>query len=93
MKQVRFDFERIGSMEDFYTVARRELELPEHFGANLDALWDCLTGDISLPVSVQFVHLSMNQLETFEKLIQLLEDVAAELGDDFLFAYYLRPVL
>ncbi len=92
MKQVKFDFERIGTVDDFYLVAKRELELPEHFGKNLDALWDSLTGDIALPVSVQFVNLSMTQLETFEKIISLFEEAAEELGDDFSFEYYLKPI-
>lgn len=92
MKQVKFDFERIGTVDDFYVVAARELGLPDHFGKNLDALWDSLTGDIVLPVSIQFVNLSMAQLETFEKLIGLFEEAAEELGDDFTFEYYLKPM-
>ncbi len=92
MKQVKFDFERIGTMEDFYLVAKRELELTEHFGKNLDALWDSITGDIALPLSVQFVNLSMTQLETFEKLISLFEEAGEELGGDFAFEYYLKPM-
>jgi ribonuclease inhibitor len=93
MKQVIFDFERIGSMSDFYLIAKRELDLPEYFGNNLDALWDCITGDIELPLSVRFINMSMSQLETFEKLITLFEDAAGELGNDLLFEYYLRPVM
>lgn len=92
MRQAKFDFERIGTIDDFYVVATRELQLPEHFGKNLDALWDSITGDITLPVEVQFVNLSMMQLETFEKLIGLFEEAAEELGDDFTFEYYLKPM-
>lgn len=90
MKQVIFDFGRIGSMGDFYLIAKRQLNLPEHFGNNLDALWDCITGDVALPVSVKFINMSMTQLETFDKLIQLFEDAADESGEDFSFEYYLK---
>ena len=93
MNQVTFDFERIGTIEDFYVVARRELQLPEHFGKNLDALWDCLTGDMELPLAVRFDNMSMSQLETFDKLIQLFEDAADELGGSFSFEYYLRKAV
>ncbi|WP_114791739.1 barstar family protein [Niabella yanshanensis] len=92
MKQVKFDFERIGTIDDFYVILVRELGLPEHFGRNLDALWDSLTGDVALPVSIQFVNLSMAQLETFEKQISLFEEAAEELGADFTFEYYLKPM-
>lgn len=90
MNRATFDFERIGTMDDFYIIAKRELNLPEHFGKNLDALWDCINGDIALPLSIQFTNMSMPQLETFDKLIQLFEEAADELGEIFLFEYYLR---
>lgn len=92
MNQAKFDFEKIGTMADFYAIAKKQLPLPEHFGNNLDALWDCLTGDIALPLSVVFVNISMSQLETFEKLITLFEDAVDEWGDDFSFEYYLRKM-
>lgn len=90
MNKVIFDFERIGSIEDFYKITKKELKLPVHFGDNLDALWDSLTGDVELPLQVQFVNLTMNQLEQFDKLIVLFEDAADEMGDDFIFEYYLK---
>lgn len=90
MNQVIFDFERIGSIVDFYAIAKRAFNLPEHFGQNLDALWDCITGDMVLPQTVRFINMSLPQLETFEALIRLFEDAAASLGDSFSFEYYLR---
>ncbi len=90
MNTATFDFVRIGTIEDFYMLAEKELKLPEYFGKNLDALWDCLTGDVALPLQVQFINLTMNQLEQFDKLITLFEDAAAELGDGLSFEYYLK---
>lgn len=90
MNTAIFNFEKIGTIEDFYKIAAKQLSLPEYFGNNLDALWDCLTGDIELPVAVQFINMSMNQLERFDKLIILFEDAANELGEDFVFEYYLK---
>ena len=89
MNTETFNFERIGSIEDFYKIAKKELSLPEHFGNNLDALWDSLNGDVELPLQVQFTNLTMNQLEQFNKLILLFEEAAAELGDNLIFEYYL----
>jgi len=93
MKQVKFDFARIGTVADFYALAKTELNLPEHFGNNLDALWDCLTGDLELPVVVQFVNMSMSQLEVFDQLIGVFESAAEQLGERFLFEYYLRTAI
>lgn len=90
MKTAVFDFERIGTIGDFYKIATTELNLPEYFGNNLDALWDSVTGEIELPVTIQFTNLTLGQLEQFDKLIVLFEDAAAELGDNLTFEYYLR---
>lgn len=92
MKEVKFDFDRIGTTEDFYAAAISQLNLPAHFGNNLDALWDCVTGDMPLPVAVRFINMSMSQLETFDKLITLFEDAADELEESLSFEYYLQPM-
>ena len=62
--------------------------LPEFFGENLDALNDAITGFVELPLHIEFVNMSVEQLETFEDLLLTLEDIEEEL-DDFTFAYYL----
>ncbi|MFT3904447.1 MAG: barstar family protein [Niabella sp.] len=90
MQPITFDFDRISSIEDFYKFAQSALNLPEHFGNNLDALWDCLTGDIALPMEVHFVNLTMNQLERFDNLITLFEDASTETNGGILFEYYLK---
>ena len=35
-----------------YDALARDLALPAHFGRNLDALWDCLTGDVAGPFAI-----------------------------------------
>lgn len=90
MRTVNFNFERIGSIEDFYKIAKAALNLPEHFGNNLDALWDSLTADIELPLQVQFTNMTLSQLEQFDNLITLFEDAATETDDGLSFEYYLR---
>ena len=37
------DFSKIGSAQEFHCVLAQTLSLPEWFGHNLDALYDCLT--------------------------------------------------
>ncbi|HOZ85960.1 MAG TPA: barstar family protein [Niabella sp.] len=90
MKEIVFDFERIGTMDDFYTIAIRLLNTPEYFGKNLDALWDWITGGMETPVSIQFINMTLGQLETFDNLTQLFEEASEELGENFSFGYYIR---
>lgn len=89
MKEVYIDFTEIGDFEDFYTQLKSKLELPEYFGDNLDALWDSLTGFVELPLHIEFVNMSVDQLETFEDLLTTLEEAEDEL-EEFSFAYYLE---
>lgn len=89
MKEVYIDFAEIGDFEDFYTQLKSKLELPEYFGDNLDALWDSLTGFVELPLHIEFVNMSVDQLETFEDLLTTLEEAEDEL-EEFSFAYYLE---
>ena len=89
MKEVYIDFVEIGDEEDFYAQLKEKLALPEHFGDNLDALYDSITGDVELPLHLEFVNMSVEQLEDFEDLLTTLEEADEEL-EDFTFAYYLE---
>lgn len=49
-----------------------ELNFPQWYGHNLDALHDCLTG-LTAPVTIQVLHGNANPV-----LVQVLQDSAAE---------------
>ena len=86
---VYIDFTDIGDYEDFYTQLKEKLKLPEYFGDNLDALYDSITGFIELPLHLEFVNMTVTQLEMFEDLLTTLED-AEEETEGFTFSYYLE---
>lgn len=87
--EVYIDFLEIGDYEDFYTQLKEKLTLPEHFGDNLDALFDVITGELEMPLHLEFVNMSVEQLEIFEDLLTTLEDAEEEV-EDFSFTYYLE---
>ncbi|AQX06464.1 barstar family protein [Elizabethkingia meningoseptica] len=89
MKEVYIDFSQIGDYEEFYEQLKEKLPLPDYFGDNLDALYDVITGDIELPLHIEFVNLSVDQLETFEDLLETMED-AEENAEGFTFSYFLE---
>ena len=89
MNTIYIDFTEIGDMEDFFDQLKEKLKLPETFGDNLDALYDSITGFVELPLHIEFVNMSVEQLEDFEDLLTTLEEADEEL-DDFSFAYYLE---
>ncbi len=87
--EVYIDFLEIGDYEAFYAKLKEKLTLPEHFGDNLDALFDVITGELEMPLHLEFVNMSVEQLEIFEDLLTTLEDAEDEV-EDFTFAYYLE---
>lgn len=89
MKTIYIDFTDIGDDEDFYTQLKEKIILPEHFGNNLDALSDIITGGLEMPLHLEFVNMTVDQLETFEDLLTTLEDAEEEL-EDFTFTYFLE---
>lgn len=89
MNTVYIDFADLGDYEDFYAQLKDKVQLPEHFGDNLDALSDVISGEIKLPLHLEFVNMSVDQLEIFEDLLTTLEDIEDEV-EDFSFAYYLE---
>lgn len=89
MKEIYIDFVNIGDYEDFYEQLKSKLELPEHFGDNLDALFDVISGGLEMPLHLEFVNMSVDQLELFEDLLTTLEDLEDEV-EEFSFSYYLE---
>ncbi|ALR30983.1 barnase inhibitor [Chryseobacterium sp. IHB B 17019] len=89
MKTIYIDFTDIGDYEDFYVQLKEKLPLPEHFGDNLDALFDVVTGGLEMPLHIEFVNMTVDQLELFEDLLTTLEDAEEEL-EDFTFTYFLE---
>ena len=89
MKTVYIDFTDIGDYEDFYAQLKEKIKLPEHFGDNLDALFDAITGDMEMPLHLEFVNMTVDQLEIFEDLLTTLEDAEEEV-EEFSFSYYLE---
>ena len=87
--EIYIDFLEIGDYEDFYAQLKEKLTLPEHFGDNLDALFGVITGELEMPLHLEFVNMSVEQLEIFEDLLTTLEDAEEEV-EDFTFSYYLE---
>ena len=70
------------SREEAFSLIAKELELPEYFGKNLDALYDCLT-EKSADHTVVFVNTAI--LEEYlgeygQKILGVFRDASAECG-------------
>lgn len=45
MREISLDGARMGDRASAHAYLKSALDLPDYYGANLDALWDCLSSD------------------------------------------------
>ncbi len=85
MKRCTLDGKTIGSLDDLYDRLSIRLSLPEHFGRNLDALWDVLSTDVQGPFEIVWNHAGDSKMRMgrdFDRAVRLLKDLQKE-RDDF----------
>lgn len=82
MKKIILDLARMHSVPALHNYLRGVLALPVYYGANLDALYDCLTElDEYVELVVPAKVADDTQLGWYGKqFIQVLQDAAAENG-------------
>ncbi|AOM42134.1 barstar family protein [Xenorhabdus hominickii] len=85
MKKVKFDFDDIPGFATFYRKFKECFELGDDFGANLDALWDVVTGGIPLPIEINFIHFTPQKRAHFAALVLLFEEAEEELEGELRF--------
>ncbi|MGN1266775.1 MAG: barstar family protein [Dorea sp.] len=52
MMRYILDADFMKTKEDVHTYLKEQLELPEYYGANLDALYDCLTEQDDIEIEI-----------------------------------------
>lgn len=80
MKTVVLTGSEVIDMRDIHKVFVEALDLPEHYGNNLDALYDCLS-EQEEPVTVELCETDQMDINLgihFDSLLRMLMDAAAE---------------
>ncbi len=83
MKHARLDATLVDAPAVHARLAR-DLGLGDHFGANLDALWDSLTADVPGPVEIVWQDGAAARArlgETFDRFAALFREVEAARSD------------
>jgi ribonuclease inhibitor len=62
-----------------YPYLKEKLDLPDHFGENLDALYDCLT-EICEDSLIRVEAMMPEESAFYKKLIRVMQDAADENG-------------
>ncbi|GAK79569.1 hypothetical protein B4073_2620 [Bacillus subtilis] len=77
------DFENIEVLHD---VLKDKLDFPDYYGGNLDALWDCLTGWVDLPLTLVLINFEFSKkfLGSYANdVLEVLQEAQEELKDEF----------
>jgi ribonuclease inhibitor len=72
----------ISSIEQFHKILKEKLQLPEYYGENLNALWDCLTAWVDLPLKIRWTNFqeSKRVLGSYaEEFLELFREAENEL--------------
>lgn len=80
IKQRTLDFSSCRYLGEIHEVIREEFELPDWYGANLDALWDSVTGIMHIPaeITVSKKVRSQELVPDIEKIIEVLNEAQEE---------------
>ena len=82
VKQRVLNFTQCKYLSEVHRTIQQELELPEWYGRNLDALWDSLTGIMYLPAEITIIY-SFNYsdkalADEIDKMIDIFKEAAEE---------------
>ena len=79
MRTITLDLERMTSVPALHKYLRSALALPAHYGANLDALYDCLTEIVEPTQIIVPANVADNEkLGWYGEQLQVLQDAAEE---------------
>ena len=78
MEIIQLDGARLCCRKEAMALLGQALALPEWWGRNLDALYDCLTGELGRPVRLELSGRASLEATDFGRLLlRVLEDAAA----------------
>lgn len=77
MRVIELDAEKLNDRKESHIYLAKKLNLPEHYGRNLDALYDCLT---EIDQTVILFENEEKGVVNYRRIRQVFED-AAEVND------------
>ena len=81
MKEIVFDASQVESMDQLHAELARSLNFSAHYGRNLDALYDCLSGEMALPLKIIWRNYRSTRLKLgkdIAKILKVMEDFSRE---------------
>ena len=73
MRVIELDAEKLNDRKESHLYLQKKLNLPEHYGRNLDALYDCLT---EIAKTVILFENEEKGASNYRRIRQVFEDAA-----------------
>lgn len=73
MNTITLDFSGVKSYWELHEYLKEVFQLPEYYGRNMDALWDCLVYSFEFPTTIVLLNLSRISKELDEEVQIMLE--------------------
>jgi ribonuclease inhibitor len=74
---------KIANKQDFHQQLKVILELPDYYGGNLDALWDCLTAWVNMPMTLVWEDFAQSKAvlgDYFDKCVSFFQKSMEEIN-------------
>ena len=84
MREVVFDSSHVERLDQLHSELARIFDFPDYYGANLDALYDCLSADVALPLRIIWKNYNITRSKLgkdVEKVLKVMKDFAKEEPD------------
>ena len=73
------DANRYASAKELHQALQMMLNLPEHYGCNADALYDCLSERVGKPVNLVILSPGEGDVaEALRKVVHVIEDLGGD---------------
>ncbi len=72
------DFSKVNYLGEVHQIFKKELDFPDYYGENEDALWDCLTDMITDPT----IHIELIGFERVQRLFPWNAEIILDIFKD-----------
>lgn len=83
----KVDFSEVKQYGDIHKILRRDLEFPDYYGGNLDALWDCLTDQLLSGITyieiVSFDKILKEYSNEWQGILEVFKETKHAYGDKY----------